>query len=38
MTYTSFYDIKTDELQTENWHLHPFEIQPRQGGRFGYYL
>ena len=36
MTYTSFYDIKTDELQTENWHIHPFEIQPRQGGRFGY--
>ncbi len=36
MTYTSFYDINTDELQTENWHLHPFEIQPRQGGRFGY--
>ncbi len=36
MTYVSFYDIKTGDLQTENWHLHPFEIQPRQGGRFGY--
>jgi hypothetical protein len=36
MTYTSFYDISTGDLQTENWHIHPFEIQPRQGGRFGY--
>ena len=22
-------------LQTEAWHIHPFEIQPKQGGRFG---
>ncbi len=38
LTYTSFYDIKTDELQTENWHIHALEIQPRQGGRFGYFF
>ena len=38
ITYVSFYDIKTDELQTENWHLHALEIQPRQGGRFGYFF
>lgn len=35
ISYTSFRDIHTDEMQSENWHIHPFEIQPRQGGRFG---
>ena len=38
VSYNSFYDINTDELQTENWHIHPFEIQPRQGGRFGWFV
>ncbi len=38
ISYNSFYDINTDELQTEGWHVHPFEIQPRQGGRFGWFF
>jgi hypothetical protein len=38
VSYNSFYDINTDNLQTENWHIHPFEIQPRQGGRFGWFV
>ncbi len=38
VSYNSFYDISTDALQTENWHIHPFEIQPRQGGRFGWFV
>ena len=38
VSYNSFYDINTDDLQTENWHIHPFEIQPRQGGRFGWFV
>ena len=38
ISYNSFYDINTDDLQTENWHIHPFEIQPRQGGRFGWFF
>jgi Domain of unknown function (DUF5916)/Carbohydrate family 9 binding domain-like len=25
-------------MQSANVHLHPFEIQPRQGGRFGWYM
>ena len=37
MSYTSFYDFD-GELQSENWHIHPFEIQPRQGGRFGWFV
>ena len=38
VSYNAFYDINTDELQTENWHIHAFEIQPRQGGRFGWFV
>ena len=38
ISYNSFYDINTDALQTESWHIHPFEIQPRQGGRFGWFF
>jgi hypothetical protein len=38
LSYTSFRDLKTDDLQSENWHIHPFEIQPRQGGRFGWFF
>ena len=43
VSYTSFRDIDDDgklttTLQSENWHIHPFEIQPRQGGRFGWFF
>ena len=38
VSFNSFYDIATHDLQTENWHIHPFEIQPRQGGRFGWFV
>ena len=34
---TSFYGLD-GELQTEAWHIHAFEIQPRQGGRFGWFV
>jgi len=36
VTYNSFYGFD-DRLQTESWHIHPFEIQPKQGGRFGWF-
>jgi hypothetical protein len=36
ITYTSFYGFD-DKLQSESWHLHGFEIQPKQGGRFGWF-
>ena len=36
LTYNSFYNFD-GELETENWHIHAFEIQPRQGGRFGWF-
>lgn len=36
MTYTSYYGFD-HKLQSESWHIHPFEIQPRQGGRFGWF-
>jgi hypothetical protein len=26
------------KLQTAMWHVHPFEIQPMQGGRFGWFF
>ena len=26
-----------DKLQSEAWHIHPLEIQPKQGGRFGWF-
>ena len=38
VSYTSFRDLHTDDMQSENWHIHPFEIQPRQGGRFGWFF
>jgi hypothetical protein len=34
ISYNSFWGFD-DILQTEMWHIHPFEIQPKQGGRFG---
>jgi hypothetical protein len=37
LTYNSFYNFD-GELETENWHIHAFEIQPRQGGRFGWFV
>ncbi|HUQ87190.1 MAG TPA: DUF5916 domain-containing protein [Vicinamibacterales bacterium] len=37
VNYTSFYGFD-DQLQSANYHFHPFEIQPRQGGRFGWFF
>jgi hypothetical protein len=37
VNYTSFYGFD-DQLQSSNYHIHPFEIQPRQGGRFGWFF
>ena len=37
VNYTSFYGFD-DRLQSANYHIHPFEIQPRQGGRFGWFF
>jgi hypothetical protein len=34
ISYNSFWGFD-NVLQTEMWHIHPFEIQPKQGGRFG---
>jgi hypothetical protein len=34
ISYNSFWGFD-EVLQTESWHIHPFEIQPKQGGRFG---
>ncbi len=36
-SYTSFYGFN-DTLQSSNMHVHPIEIQPRQGGRFGWFF
>ena len=36
ISYNSYYDFDGN-LQTEAWHIHPFEIQPKQGGRFGWF-
>ena len=38
ISYASFYGINDGELQSANYHIHPFEIQPRQGGRFGWFV
>jgi len=38
ISYNSFWDIETGKRQSEAWHIHPFEIQPRQGGRFGWFV
>ncbi|MCC7178861.1 MAG: carbohydrate binding family 9 domain-containing protein [Acidobacteria bacterium] len=37
VSYTSFYGFD-DKLQSSNTHVHPFEIQPMQGGRFGWFF
>ncbi len=36
ISYNSYYDFDGN-LQSEAWHIHPFEIQPKQGGRFGWF-
>ncbi len=36
VSYNSYYGFD-GKLQTEAWHLHPFEIDPKQGGRFGFF-
>lgn len=36
VSFNSFYDF-SGNLQSEAWHIHPFEIQPKQGGRFGWF-
>lgn len=38
ISYNSFWDITTGDRQSEAWHIHPFEIQPKQGGRFGWFV
>ena len=37
ISYNSFWGFD-QILQTEAWHIHPFEIQPKQGGRFGWFF
>jgi hypothetical protein len=37
ISYTSFYDFDGN-LQSSQSHIHLFEIQPRQGGRFGWFM
>jgi hypothetical protein len=37
VSYNSFWGFDK-VLQTEAWHIHAFEIQPRQGGRFGWFF
>jgi hypothetical protein len=37
VSYNSFYDFDGN-LQSSAYHVHPFEIQPRQGGRFGWFF
>jgi hypothetical protein len=37
VSYTSYYGFD-DKLQSSNAHVHPFEIQPMQGGRFGWFF
>ncbi len=36
ISYNSYWGFD-DQLQSEAWHLHPIEIQPKQGGRFGWF-
>ncbi len=36
VTYNSYWGFD-DKLQSEAWHIHPLEIQPKQGGRFGWF-
>jgi hypothetical protein len=37
ISYSAYYGFD-DKLQTSNMHVHPFEIQPMQGGRFGWFF
>jgi uncharacterized protein DUF5916/cellulose/xylan binding protein with CBM9 domain len=36
--YDSYFDISTGDVQTARSHLHFFEIQPANGGRFGNFV
>ena len=36
-SYNSYYDLKNN-LQTSSMHIHPLEVQPQQGGRFGWFV
>ena len=38
VNYNVFYGIDDGLIQTSNGHFHFFEIQPRQGGRFGTFV
>jgi hypothetical protein len=38
VSYDAYYDIVTNDLQTARAHLHFFEIQPANGGRFGNFV
>jgi hypothetical protein len=37
VSYNSYWGFD-EQRQSESWHIHPFEIQPRQGGRFGWFM
>ena len=37
-SYNSYYGLDEGELQSSRTHMHFFEIQPAQGGRFGTYV
>ena len=37
VSYNAFYGFD-DKLQSSNAHIHAFEIQPKQGGRFGWFM
>jgi hypothetical protein len=37
VSYNAYYGFD-GALQTSNAHIHPFEIQPKQGGRFGWFM
>lgn len=38
LSYDAYYDVVTNDLQTARAHLHFFEIQPANGGRFGNFV
>jgi hypothetical protein len=38
VSYDAFHDINTGDIQTARAHLHFFEIQPANGGRFGNFV
>jgi hypothetical protein len=37
LSYNSFWGFD-GERQSEMWHIHSFEIQPKDGGRFGWFM